>query len=74
MSIGGRLLKGPDPEDILVNDMVRADGLPGVWWVKEITGDHATIATDADHRAIMPMVTLHRLKQRGSLYDTRSLA
>ena len=67
-----RILRGREPEDILVGDPVRCDGLKGVWWVREINEDHAIIAKDAEHRAIVPLIILHRLKQRGSIYDRRS--
>lgn len=71
MSFLRRILKGREPEDILEGDMVRCEGLKGTWWVREINEDHAVIATDAEHRAIVPLIILHRLKQRGSLYDRR---
>lgn len=65
-----RLLRAPEPDDIIVGDFVtRGFGPSGI--VESIEGDHATIAFDKDQRDILPLACLNRVPQRGSSFDSR---
>lgn len=64
------LLSGPEPDDIIVGDFVRAGGRGPVGLVESINGDHATVAWDRDRRDILPLATLRRAPQRGAAYDS----
>lgn len=71
MNLLRRLLSGPEPDDIMAGDFVRAGWRGRVGTVKEITGDYATVAWDGEHRDILPLASLRRVPQRGADYDRR---
>lgn len=72
MNLFRRILNGPDPEDIIPGDWVRVIGYRGVGLVESVNGDTALVSREPDKRELHPIKGLRRVKQRGSLYDSRS--
>lgn len=71
MTVARETLNGPEPDDIMPSDWVRLIGHRGAGLVESVDGDHATVCFIAGRREILPLKSLRRVKQRGSLYDTR---
>lgn len=70
-----RLIAKREP-DFLPGDppgeLVRVDGIKGVGFLESIDGDHATVAY-GDHKHIIPLIAVRRIKQRGSNLDRRQV-
>jgi hypothetical protein len=67
-----RILRAAEPDDIMAGDFVTQGGLGPAGVVESVDGDHVTVAWDKDRRDILPITTLRRAPQRGSIFDSRS--
>jgi hypothetical protein len=65
------LLRATEPEDIMAGDFVTHGGLGPVGVVESVDGDCATVSWDKGRRDILPLATLRRAPQRGSIFDSR---
>lgn len=71
MTVARQTLNGPEHDDILPFDWVRIIGQRGVGLVESVSTDTAVVCFSPGRREILPVKALRRVKQRGSLYDTR---
>lgn len=67
-----RLLRAPEPDDIIAGDFVTHGGIGPTGVVESVDGDHATVSWSKDRRDILPLATLRRAPQRGSIFDSRT--
>lgn len=53
-------LSGPEPDDILIGELVRMIGFAGVGVVESMTAEHAVVAWDRDRRDVCSLGQLRR--------------
>jgi hypothetical protein len=58
-------------KDLEAGDAVRVVGYRGVAFIESVNGDHALVVWAKDRRAILPLVSLRRVKPCGGGLDRR---
>lgn len=65
-------LSGPEPDDIVIGDLVRMIGFAGVGVVESMSTDHAVVAWNRDRRDVCSLNQLRRAGDKdGDHLDTR---